>query len=537
MAGTVDIGNLQARLTMDKSGFDKGLSGAQTQLSSVGDKLQKFGPAIGAAMTAAGVAIIGLTDKAKKQNAELTVTATQLGKTTEEMRKLALETTNVTFPLSEVTATFDLLTRAGETNTETIQKVATQYDTLGDAIGKTASEVTGTMTVAMKTWNLTAEESTAYLDDMTYLLRNTTLDMDNFNSVVGYTTPEVVGLGLGLDDTIAALGVMEGKGMAGAVATREWRSAVTAADGDLNNFYASLGITAEEIDAYKTQMEGADGITQQFADAANTQYGFMDKLRQSWDEFTLSAGSALEPLEGIGAMMAAGGPMLMGISTLPGMIGPVTTALKGLNFAMLTSPLFLIAAAIAGIILVLVYLESEFGLVTKAFEFVSGAIGSFIGWITEAVDWTGLLEGAFEGLKLVVGFVAGAIIGYFTNMWNAVKMVINFVIDGINTMIGALNSIRFDVPDWIPGIGGASFGFNLNTIPRLAEGGIVTEPTIAMIGEAGPEAVVPLSGGGAGGGINITVENMNVRDDKDIKLIADELYTLIDRKNRARGVV
>ena len=96
--------------------------------------------------------------------------------------------------------------------------------------------------------------------------------------------------------------------------------------------------------------------------------------------------------------------------------------------------------------------------------------------------------------------------------------------------------LSFDVPDWIPGIGGASFGFNLNTIPRLAEGGIVTEPTIAMIGEAGPEAVVPLSGGGVGG-INITVENMNVREDKDIKLIADELYTLIDRKNRARGVV
>jgi len=38
-----------------------------------------------------------------------------------------------------------------------------------------------------------------------------------------------------------------------------------------------------------------------------------------------------------------------------------------------------------------------------------------------------------------------------------------------------------------------SFGFNLQKIPLLAEGGIVTRPTLAMIGEAGPEAVVPLS--------------------------------------------
>jgi phage-related minor tail protein len=42
----------------------------------------------------------------------------------------------------------------------------------------------------------------------------------------------------------------------------------------------------------------------------------------------------------------------------------------------------------------------------------------------------------------------------------------------------------------------------------LASGGIVTSPTMALIGEAGPEAVIPLSrGGGFGGGITITVNN------------------------------
>ena len=41
-------------------------------------------------------------------------------------------------------------------------------------------------------------------------------------------------------------------------------------------------------------------------------------------------------------------------------------------------------------------------------------------------------------------------------------------------------------------------------VPQLAEGGIVTKPTLAMIGEAGPEAVVPLGGGGAAGGLGGT---------------------------------
>ena len=47
---------------------------------------------------------------------------------------------------------------------------------------------------------------------------------------------------------------------------------------------------------------------------------------------------------------------------------------------------------------------------------------------------------------------------------------------------------------------------NLGGIPAMAEGGIVTKPTLALIGEAGPEAVVPLSKMGSGGGdVNINV--------------------------------
>jgi hypothetical protein len=43
-------------------------------------------------------------------------------------------------------------------------------------------------------------------------------------------------------------------------------------------------------------------------------------------------------------------------------------------------------------------------------------------------------------------------------------------------------------------------------IPKMAEGGIVSRPTLALIGEAGPEAVVPLSKMGSGGGdVNINV--------------------------------
>lgn len=100
------------------------------------------------------------------------------------------------------------------------------------------------------------------------------------------------------------------------------------------------------------------------------------------------------------------------------------------------------------------------------------------------------------------------VVNIFNGIWSSIKGVINSiiggiesmanaVIKGINSMIKALNNLSFDVPDWVPEIGGKTFGFNIPTIstisiPRLATGGVVDQATVAMIGEAGQEAVVPL---------------------------------------------
>jgi hypothetical protein len=93
----------------------------------------------------------------------------------------------------------------------------------------------------------------------------------------------------------------------------------------------------------------------------------------------------------------------------------------------------------------------------------------------------------------------------------------NTVIRGMNGLIEQLNKIRFTVPDWVPGLGGKSFGFQVPRlaeirIPRLAEGGIVLpQPggVLANIAEAGQaEAVIPLDRlGDFGGGdtYNITI--------------------------------
>ena len=95
--------------------------------------------------------------------------------------------------------------------------------------------------------------------------------------------------------------------------------------------------------------------------------------------------------------------------------------------------------------------------------------------------------------------------GIFSPIVNAMKGALNTIIAYWNRLDF---KISFSVPDWVPVIGGNSWSSPdlFPDIPYLAKGGIVTKPTLAMIGEAGPEAVIPLSkAGGVGSNINITV--------------------------------
>lgn len=82
--------------------------------------------------------------------------------------------------------------------------------------------------------------------------------------------------------------------------------------------------------------------------------------------------------------------------------------------------------------------------------------------------------------------------GIFDSLWSIAKAPLNLIIRGINSLIRGANKIHFDVPDWVPGLGGKTFGFNIKEIPLLARGTVVSKPTPAVIGEAGAEMVMPL---------------------------------------------
>lgn len=141
-------------------------------------------------------------------------------------------------------------------------------------------------------------------------------------------------------------------------------------------------------------------------------------------------------------------------------------------------------------------------ILAPVFAFVFEKIGSIVGGTFETIgNLVKALTGIFDGLiKFITGVFTGdwskaweGIVQIFKNivdgLWTIIKIPLNLVIAGINTLIKGLNLLK--IPDWVPGIGGK--GINIPLIPKLAKGGIVDDATLAMIGEGrAAEAVIPL---------------------------------------------
>jgi hypothetical protein len=163
----------------------------------------------------------------------------------------------------------------------------------------------------------------------------------------------------------------------------------------------------------------------------------------------------------------------------------VKVAQMALNFVMAANPIGLVIVAIAALVAGFVILEKKFGVVSKAMEFLGAGFQQFI----------------INPLRAVLDLV-GKVISALGK------------IPGVSSIAGAVGGL-------------------VGKIPGLAEGGIVTSPTLAMIGEGGePEAVIPLSKMGQMGNVTINI-NSAVADAS----LGDIIVNALKQYNRRSGPV
>lgn len=208
--------------------------------------------------------------------------------------------------------------------------------------------------------------------------------------------------------------------------------------------------------------------------------------------------------------------------------------------------------------------------VSEVFGFIEGVITTVVGTISRVVtdtfngikrfitdilnDIKTVFEGIWNGLSTFVTDVIGGIYTFITDtfddvvqffagipgrIWNVASGMFNGIKeafrDAINFVIRGWNRIEFRIPGFRIGpVGYSGFTLGLPDIPELANGGIITQPTLAIVGEAGPEAVVPLSrpnrarqimnsAGLSGAGALVNIERATFMDGTDADLVAQKV--------------
>jgi hypothetical protein len=231
------------------------------------------------------------------------------------------------------------------------------------------------------------------------------------------------------------------------------------------------------------------------------------------------------------------------------------------NAILALNPVVLITIAVIALIAIFVALNEKFDIIGKAVEFLGGIFETvkeavLIAWnavlqwfkdlpgilltaistvfmilvtphqkaakfaITMATNVLNFIKGLPEKLKAAVSTVFAILIKPFQDLIGAMfdigKDIVMKIVDGIKSVAGSIGSA---ITSAIPGAGaiGGAIGKVRGILP-FADGGLVTGPTLGLIGEAGPEMVIPLDQlSRFGGGSNITVNVAgSVIQDRDL---------------------
>ena len=151
----------------------------------------------------------------------------------------------------------------------------------------------------------------------------------------------------------------------------------------------------------------------------------------------------------------------------------------GLGFFVLTGSVIpLVIAGIASIVTAILAWTGNLGDFVAGIKQIFSGLAEFIGSV-----FTGDMDAAFNGLTKIVKGCANTVL-------SIVNAIISVATKALNWIISKLNSISFDIPDWVPGVGGKTFGVNIPMIPdykipALAQGAVIppNREFLAVLGD------------------------------------------------------
>jgi len=561
MANEVSI-----KITADPKDAEAGFKKVKSGFQSVKDSIVKNRKAIGVGILAMGAGIEALAQK----QAGLTESTRKLANATQfsegEIRTMASSLSNATFPLDEVLGLMELGAQQGLESAEALKEYANFWDTVGDATGQ-SSEALAKSGAALAAVGVEVGKEGELLGAFGLIARESTGTVQAFLDGIGKMAPELSDMGISVNEAAVIMTAMEREmGKVGRIAQTEFKEAMEASETGLAGVLEQLGLSEAQYASYSAKLGESTGVMAEEAAALASTKTVMDKMKSSLADLTFANGAMIEKASMMAPIFMAAGPIMAGFGGIMGILTPAVSAAKlafiGLNLSMGPITLIIIGIGVAIVAAIVIWknwdkvilalkktlevLKATFKtvfdfikmIVSKVFSAITDIYNSKLGWLLPAGplikailflknNWDEIWGGIQTKFKTVTDAltstfrtVKGTILGIWDGMVSGIKGAINSVIGTINGFIQRINSIKISVPGVdIPGVGrvgGFSVGMpNIPEIPSLAKGGIVNRPTLAMLGESGPEAVVPLGRGrGAGMTINLVINgDVNGFDD------------------------
>lgn len=392
---------------------------------------------------------------------------------------------------------------------DAIGEVNTRFGLTGDALsalsedflkfakinGTDVSDSVDSVSKVVAAFGLEAEDAVDILDALNAVGQQTGVDVGKLAGSLSANAAQFAEMGLSAQEAAVFLGQADKAGVESSVMLAGLKKAMQTATKEGHSM-------TEELDSFQAVMQ---------SNASES-----EKLSAAYELFGSKAGAAIYNAVSNGSMDLANfsadiagfaGSVSATFDESTDPIDKFTSVLNSLKVvgaeaftALLTiaEPVIDFLASALQALAALVQGDSE-----KAKEYIISAFEPLLNFFTNL--WNNIVN-VFRDVGARVGEAIG---GAFKSVVNAVlataERILNNPINAINAVIGVINALPGVNIGLLPGI----------SLPRMAQGGIVTKPMIAQIGEAGPEAVIPLAqaAGGFGSTYNLYIDGIKYNTD------------------------
>ncbi|KXZ40006.1 phage tail tape measure protein, TP901 family, core region [Alkalithermobacter thermoalcaliphilus JW-YL-7 = DSM 7308] len=599
--------SLLVKIGADLSSFEKQMKKATREISYIGQTLQNAGKTMTTRLTlpilGVGAAVVKTSADFESSMSKVQAITGATGQDFKHLQETAKKLGATTmFSAKQSAEAMTYLGMAGYDTNQIIAAMPGLLD-LAAASGADLATTADIVSDAMTAFGMSADKTSKFADLLASVSSKANTNVEMLGESFKYVAPVAGALGYKVEDVSLALGLMANAGIKGSQAGTTLRSAITRltkptaqasklmhelgleitdAEGNMLPFRDIIeqlrgkfsNLTAEQQAQYAATIFGQEAMSGMLAIINATDEDYK-KLIQATSNYTGEAKKMADTMQ----------------NNLQGQLTKLKSALEGIAIQLGETLIPIISKVVDKIIVWVDWFanldDSTKELILKI-ALVVAAIGPLLIVVGKAITLFGQLKaaalilgpviaGISAPVSITIGVIGGliaigvalwknwdtivakaaamkgAVISVWNGMYSGIKSIINKIISAMNGMINGLNRVKFDIPNWIPGLGGKSFGLNIPRIPMLAKGGKAIGPTLAMIGEgADEEAVLPLNrkifseiAKGISSQIKqadsnllqspiITIQNMTVRNDNDIELIARKLHSMSN--NRLRGV-